>query len=327
MQPVRIASAICLSLCISVPAFAESFEGFLGDFPIWLDVDSPAGDGPARGSYFYKKVGTPIPLEGERTAGKLVLREKDAKGKVTGVFECSWQGKGLAGEWGKPGAKKRLPVRLPRTDPAYRKHAVHKFSDLELLEEGNLAEEIASMSGEGSDGPPVVEILYDQRNILSVEVSWSAMGAYPTWGAYRYLFDLKRRKQVSIWDEIDAAGLKKIWKVLGPGLDAELKEGRRGYSDSEWVEVLENRFEGEDWDEPGKKLEGIFSASHTVPVPDAFSDCYLDSATFHFKKSDWFGFPHVIRAMDLTVDIPMPIAELATYLKPGSFLRNLVREP
>jgi hypothetical protein len=327
MHPVRIVFAICVSLSLWVPAFSESFEGFLGGFPIWMDLSLPAGDGPARASYFYKKVGAPILLEGERSGGKLILREKDAKGRVTGVFECSWQEKDLAGDWEKPGAKKRLPVRLARTDTAYKAHAVHRFADLKLLEEGNLAKAIGSWDGEGSDGPAEVTYLYDRRNILSVEVSWSGMGAYPVSGSDRYLFDLKRRKQVSIWDEIDAAGLKRIWKVLGPKLDAELKEGRRGFSDSEWVEALAKPDEAENWDEPGKKLDGIFSASHTMPAPGAFSDCYLDSADFHFHTSNWFGFPHVIQNMDVTVEIPMPLAELATYLKPGSFLRALVREP
>lgn len=329
MVPVRIVLGFGISLLFLASAFGESFEGFIGDHPIWMDLTLPAQDGPVQGSYFYKKVGTPIPLKGEKRGDKLKLDEKDTRGKVTGTFACAFQGRGLAGTWGKPGAKKGLAVRLPITDPAYKAHAVHKFTDLKLLEEGTLAESIASFIGDDTSNHIEVDYLYDQRNILSVDIGWSGMGAYPVSGTTHYLFDLKRRKQVSIWDEIDAAGLKRIWKVLGPKLDAELKDHRKAFPDSEWVSALRKPDEEEegDWEDPGKKLDGIFSVSRTVPAPGLFNAGYLDSTTFHFVSSDWFRFPHVIQAMDVYVGIPMPITELVTYLKPGSFLRNLVREP
>lgn len=327
MHPIRIVSAICSSIFLTLSAFAESHEGFLGDIPIWMDLALPAQDGPLKGSYFYKKVGTPIALEGEKAGAKLSLREKDGKGKVTGAFALVWKGKDLAGDWGKPGAKKRLEVRLPLTDPAYKQHAVHRFSDLKLLEEGNLAATIAELGGEGSDGPPEIGFLYDQRNILSVEVSSCGTGAYTTCTTNRYLFDLTRKKQVSLWDEIDAAGLKRLWKILGPKLDAELKEQRAGFSDSEWVDVLGERIDPEAED-PVKVLDGIFSASHSKPAPGVFDGCYLDSASVHFASDrPWFGFPHVIQDHDVTVHITMPIGEFAQYVKPGSFLRNLVKQP
>jgi hypothetical protein len=323
-----IPTACCLVSAHTTP-FADSFEGFLGDYPIWMDLALPVKDGPVAGTYFYKKVGTTIALEGEAKGGKLVLREKDAKGKVAGAFACAWMGKDLAGDWGKPNAKQRMSVKLAATDPAYKAHAVHKFDAL-LLEDGTtLAATIKSLNAEeGSDGPAQVTFHYDQRNILSVEVSSCGTGAYTTCSSERYLFDLVRKKEVSIWDEIDAAGMKKLWKKLGPQLDSSLKDQRKGFSDSEWTEVLMKSDEPE-WEDPEKELNQRFSWPGTTPSPGTFDGSYLDSATFHFApaESGWFHFPHVIRNMDLYIEIPMPIPELVKYLKPGSFLRNLVKNP
>ena len=56
---------------------------------------------------------------------------------------------------------------------------------------------------------------------------------------------------------------------------------------------------------------------------DIGNNFYIKNGYLCIKIDDYFGFPHVIQAMDVTVTIEISFPELMSYLNPDSILKNL----
>jgi hypothetical protein len=97
---------------------ARDFAGRLGKEAIALRFEVHGSD--VRGSYLYKSIGTPIPLEGTRAGGVLRL-EEHVGGQPTGHLELAadpavgdWA---LSGTWTAPGGRRKLSVELEEGPP------------------------------------------------------------------------------------------------------------------------------------------------------------------------------------------------------------------
>lgn len=327
---MKVPALFLLACLLGRPLFAESFEGVIGTFPVWVDLKLPEKTGPVSGSYFYKKAGISIRLQGERDSLGLALKEFDRKGNVAGVFECWMAGDSLGGLW----SGKRKPVQyrvaLSRTDPNYKKNAGYKYGELMTANETTLEEEIKSCSGEGFTSEPETFVLYDRKNILSVGIGWSSMGAYPDEGVDYHLFDLRTKREISIWSEFDAPGKRKLYQVLVPRVEEFLKRMRTAYPDSEWMEALPGGGPEGVARDTARVLDTFFSLRDTAESVDGrLTVCYLtaDSVFLDTPGHGYFGFPHVIQAMDASLGIAFSFAEFDGFLKPSSVLKNLAKSP
>lgn len=110
--------------------------GSVGDLPVTMELIreqqlfSYAGAPLYRGYYYYHKIGTPIPLNGDLDSiGQLVLTEGSDGEGVTGIFIGQWSPEGtFSGVWQTPDGARRLDFRLEATGQAVQLRAVH-FAD------------------------------------------------------------------------------------------------------------------------------------------------------------------------------------------------------
>ncbi len=79
----QLVSLLLLIFTTISSADMVSYEGFIGDYPVWLDIDTTCGE--ISGEYFYRNIGTPIALSGERVGDSLFLEERVCD-SVTGVL-------------------------------------------------------------------------------------------------------------------------------------------------------------------------------------------------------------------------------------------------
>lgn len=100
---------------------SKSFTGTIGE-TLQLQMKLLREGDRITGSYFYKKVGTPIAISGTVDKnGQVVIEEFDTGGKQTGAFKGTWKEdeEGLiviAGNWTKPNGDKKTPFSL-REEP------------------------------------------------------------------------------------------------------------------------------------------------------------------------------------------------------------------
>lgn len=92
---------------ISAQTETKIFNGYLSALPIQMTLTK--NNGKLTGSYFYKRVGKELKLDGTINAdGIFTLKELDPNGKTTGEFSGKWadeasaNGIALEGDWHKP---------------------------------------------------------------------------------------------------------------------------------------------------------------------------------------------------------------------------------
>lgn len=324
----RTLQATSLLLLFASRLFAASFEGFLGELPIWVDLDLPAQGGAVSGSYFYKKVGTPIPLKGTRTGPKVDLREFGKKDKATGFFACTLQVEGMVGQWGKKVGEGNHEVRLFKANPEWRKHAQgQSFKNLTLANGSSLEAEIRKYSEDGYTDHEV-SYTFNRKNVLSVAVQWSSMRAYPNFGIDYFLFDLITKEEIKLWDEIDPKALPKLNKRLAPEIEAFLRDLRKDQTDSAWLDILE--LPPHKQDETGKALSDFFSKGPAdESLEDRFNGSYVTEGGVIFTDAGhgYLGLPHAVEAMDRKLEISLSSQEFDAYLRPTSVLKILAKAP
>jgi hypothetical protein len=105
---------------LTMNIFGQSYEGYIGDFPIWFEIDKPAKNGELKGSYFYKNQFIPIILKGNKIGNQINLSEYNRSGKKTGVFVVTYNPDSLIGKWSNANGSASYTVLLGKTDSKYK---------------------------------------------------------------------------------------------------------------------------------------------------------------------------------------------------------------
>jgi hypothetical protein len=327
MKRISLTVIPFLALSAFSRGHAEPYEGLLqlenSAAPIWMEMGLPSGDGPVSGSYFYKRIGKEIPLQGSKQGQALRLSEKGPKGAITGTFAFAVHGDSLVGGWKSPKDTTTRPVRLVRADPAYKRYAViPKPGELRLAEGKTLADAIREYTEGDEKNKPWIEWHLCRKGVLSLSYNWEFTGAYSTNGSIVYTFDLATRKEIVLDSQIQPAKLKAFDKLIHDGIQSDLTECRKAVSDSEWNEVLADKLESDTGD-AATALDRCFRLE---------SYCNRGSSEYYFTEngleywfSDFFQFPHVIQSMDCSSQVAIPYADLKKFLRPGSPLLRFAR--
>jgi len=89
-----------------------------------------------------------------------------------------------------------------------------------------------------------------------------------------------------------------------------LDTARSNYKVEEWVDAFGDR----------KTYEDSFRV--TEVKESVFDNYYIRNGFIYIQIDDYFGFPHAIQAMDLTIVIEIPYSEFESYLNNESVLRK-----
>jgi hypothetical protein len=315
-KSVFLLAALFLLYFSVVGIQAQSYEGYIADYPVWVDLTIPTLGGALNGSYFYKKNGGSIALVGTKTGRALNLIEKDKKQEVTGIFICTDSDDSITGNWKKNNeTSSPLLVRLYKTDPAYKKFAIiPKPEDLffskdsyYMSEEDETLESILGNS-ESLHNSAVehcytdIEYLFVQKNIFSIRVNWSCPGDPIPSHQYR-AFNLMTNKEMVLWKEIARGKLSVFKKYLYQKVQPEIKEWL-----SEFPEMAGTL----------KRQPILINQNRGVII-------YVANNNLHFVIDGYYGFGQASKALDFYCDISIPPQDLVKYLKPTSILRNLAK--
>ncbi|MEI7492398.1 MAG: hypothetical protein WCK92_13435 [Bacteroidota bacterium] len=293
-------------------SLAQSYEGYIaGNLPVWADLNIPATEGSVSGAYFYKKDGGVIPLSGTVSAKKILLNETNKDGACTGMFTLTDFGDSVSGTWNKPNSTKMSSVRLYKTDVSFKTYAkIPDAAKLNLSGGKTLNDELAEYKSEGSKKPKLV-YLFAEKNILSTSFDWEYMGPYLSTGTIYHTFDLTNNKEISFLNEIDPSRLSTLKDKLKTLLQIELDDHRKLYKEQEWIDAFGDK----------ETYENAFKLSE--PGDNLFEIYYLKHGALTIVIDNYFAFPHVIEAMDISFVWKLPFTDLGSYLKDNSILRNL----
>ena len=317
---------LLLTLSLFSPLFAASYQGSIGSYPIWIDIGISAQDGRIEGSYFYEKTGISIPLEGTQKGNSITLTEHDDQGKVTGQFICSINGNEMAGTWTRESGKKRLKVMAKECTSQALKDSQQEAQlnayDLELLNSTYPVEE-------EDDNECITSVItYDFKNryirSLHLDASYSC-GAYPSGQSVCKTYETQTKKDIDFWQEIDPKRIEALKVFLTKETQKKLIECRTEYADSEWINIFSNSSyslvsEAELETDPEKALDKIFTVNDVVTMMNEF---YITSEGVRLGRCGYFGFPHVIMAMDFCGYVDLSSKTLDQYLKFDSILKKI----
>ncbi|MCX6286894.1 MAG: hypothetical protein NTY96_07255 [Bacteroidetes bacterium] len=293
-------------------SLAQSYEGYIaGNLPVWADLNIPPTDGSVSGTYFYKKDGGSIPLTGSVKGKQIILNEMNKDGACTGIFTCVNFTDSITGTWNKPDNTKMSSVRLYKTDVFFKTYAKIPDAGKLMLSGGrSLNDELKEYTNEGSKKPKLV-YLFAEKNILSTSFEWEYMGPYLSTGTVYHTFDLSNNKEISLLNEIDPGRLSALKNKLKTLILKELDEHRKKYKVQEWIDAFGDK----------ETYENAFKLSE--PGDNLFENYYLKRGVLIVVIDNYFAFPHVIEAMDLSFVWKLSFPETGLYLKDNSILKNL----
>jgi hypothetical protein len=306
---------------------ADPFEGYIYlqyyCAPIWVDVNIPTGDGPISGSYFYKHVGKPISLTGERRADTLHATETDSKGAVTGTFTCIIHRDSMVGTWVGPKEIHASRVLLFKAEPTDKKFSVLPKADkLKLATGGTLADRIKEYSSEDGSNNGSVEVGVCRKGIYSVSYYWEYDGGGdpPSSARISHTFDLASRKEIVLNSEIEPKRRREFYSRNHAKIQSELSALRKEHSDSEWIEALGNRMQKIPGS-PDSALDKCFQLNGPCNTSVADYTFYENGLEYGF--TDFFSFTANTRPWEFTSHITIPYAELKRDLRRKSRLLRL----
>jgi len=297
--------------CLKIST-AQSYEGYISEnLPVWVDLNIPTNDGSFSGTYFYKKDGGSIPLLGTVKGNQIILNETNKDGICTGIFTCINFGDSITGNWKKPNSTKLSFVKLYKTDVFFKTYAKIPTAGKLILSNGKtLNEELTEFTNEGSNKPKLVYI-FAEKNILSTSFEWEYMGPYLSSGTVYHTFDLTKNKEISLLNEINPAKLSALKSKIKIVIQKELNEHRKNYTEKEWIDAFGDK----------ETYENSFKLSEAGD--NLFENYYLKTSVLTVVIDYYFGFPHVIQAMDFSVEWKLSFPEIGLYLKENSILNNL----
>jgi len=305
---------LVLFLIAGYPAIlkGQSYEGYIGDnIPVWFTLSSGTTDAVLYGSYFYKKNGDTISISGSLKGNNIILNEKNKDGLITGIFTCMNFNDSITGNWKKPNGDKLLHVKLYRVNQSFKTCARIPAADKLILIQGNtLNDELKDYAGD-SGKPPKLRYNFAEKCIVSTCFDWEYIGPYLSTGTIHHTFNLTSNKEIALLKEIDPAKLPLLKNKMKSRIQNALDSAKNNYSVQEWIDAFGDR----------KTYEDSFRVSEIKE--NAFDNYFIRNGFMYIRIDDYFAFPHVIQAMDVTISIEIPFAELGSYLNDSSVLKNL----
>jgi hypothetical protein len=291
-------SIILLVSIIFNNTYAQSYEGTIEDtYFIWMDLSSPNTNGQISGSYFYKNKFTPILLVGKKTSDKIVLEERNKSNIVTGRFSLTDYGDSLWGEWKNPTGTKHFYVKVYKTNPIYKPQ--------EKIDMGYCNVD----SSDGYVTTTSKRLVFARKGILTYCYCTSTEGgAYPT-GECSYSTDA-----VNIWEEIDENKVPALKTILNNHIQDCLNDIKKRNSPC-FTNMIDSTNTWDSiftWKDDGSREISSFH--------------YIDNDGLKFYYYDYFHFPHVCLADELSCEIIIPFNKLKEYLKPTSVLMRFVEK-
>jgi hypothetical protein len=310
----------------------QTYEGYLvnpadgAKYPIWMEVQ--ANGATLSGSYFYKRVGTAIPLEGTSAGNSRIIKEKDGKGKVTGTFSFSMESLPVRGQWKDAAGKKSLHIELYPVDPSYRAMAVIPKHERLLMADGSsFMDAIKESSSEdvtlGNGKLLKPTFTFARRGFATYTVVWEMMGAYPTTNTDRYVFDIKSSRIINVYEEFDLSKREQFKQLLVSKVAAQLEDHWKTL-DTEGKQVLRDAYATDPY--PGfefgaNNMPNYNKSAQNIEV--LLANAYLTDDGVVFSTTRFYDFPHAIQVYDAFVEVVIPYGECAKYLSPGSELLRL----
>jgi hypothetical protein len=172
------------------------------------------------------------------------------------------------------------------------------------------------------------EITYDftNRYIRSLQLCANySCGAYPSGQSVCKNYDAQTKKDIDFWQEIDPKRIEELKVFLTKETQKKLIECRTEYADSEWINIFSNSSyslvsESELETDPENALDKIFTVNDVVTMMNEF---YITSEGVRLGRCGYFGFPHVIMAMDFCGYVDLSPKALDQYLKFDSILKKI----
>jgi hypothetical protein len=348
MSPPYCPSAILALLLALVPASAHtavreqtneqpmSFQGSIAGAEVWMDIRVPSSDGQVSGSYFYVKHGKVIQLSGTRKGQSLVLEER-YKNAITGTMNLEHSTGStyavtkpgqlvsvvlLSGTWRSPSNGKTQPVEFSQSDPTFKACVRARAESFSMVQGGSFGHELDShavVDSQGTDDTsetlgarPGYEISFCRRRLLGIIFQWShpiPQRLDPDVGTVSRTFDMKKRKEVDLWAEIDPSKAEPFAAAITASLQSALADIRATASDEQWQEVR------------GFFLDSAFDVKSTSEM-----DFYLDEDGIKVGSWDYFGLSldvALAHGVQREVFVSMPFSEVRQYLKKESVLMDL----
>ncbi|MDO1447701.1 hypothetical protein Q0590_15630 [Rhodocytophaga aerolata] len=319
-------------------SFSKTFYGKIdGNYDITLNLTRQGKQ--LSGTYFYNKVKQPISLSGElNEEGTLFLKETDAKGNVTGIFEGTLVANSeLTGHWRKPDSSKQLPFfvkenstanstagveiteysfsvqgtdnrladfSFPRVQGKHTSQVVTKMN--EQLSIQNLTDDteeaIKKNFAECACGlvNSSYVINYNKHGMLSLTVVNEWLGAYSSFSSKYFNFNTQTGELISVDQLFAPAALDELTKLANTILQSRISETKK---------------EVAGMDETEWANELLADKQFTKADLQNFT-LHADGITFYYS----FGFPHAALALEPDGEIYFTYEQLQHFIAPKGLL-------
>ncbi len=325
-----------------------SYEGFIGDYPVWLDIDTTSGE--ISGEYFYRNIGTPIVLIGERVGDSLFLEERVGD-SVTGVWNCLYSGKlesftKINGDW----------INSDTNSIFLCLGTNREYKTSWTLDELPFRGELLICPDEQCGDDDYENYYATSLTFYSEDISEYSVEYRHYSGDWvnRFVYDLQTQNMISIHHELDTVTIDSLYSYLNtliqPSLDAYKSElenlyfidslnrfhssdaPRSSNIDSMWI------YEGTTWNIAGRSGFDLDTINiDSILIADLVANFFIfDSKRvfrgFDFKLLDngvgiklrnYYG---INNADDFGVWGSISYADLDYFLKPNSPLKRLTTE-
>ena len=302
-------------LFVSIFCDAQSYEGYIDlKYPVWADLNFSSNDNNISGTYFYKKMGGDIKIQGTYNGQKIIINEKNKEGVITGTFNLNNFNDSIIGTWKKNGSNKFLNVKLFKTNPDFKQFAIFPKNDKLILNDGTtLQYSLNSSKSETDNKVPKLEILYAEKNILSTSFNQEIMYNFRNIGGPIFqTFNLISKREIKLTNEIAPEKLQMFKQRLLEMTKQQLAEHRKNISEEEWMTAY------------GNDKDALEASFNKIEIDNNKIDFYYikNNHLIIFMQS-FLGLPTYSMALDLDIELDFSPSEIKKYLKVNSILNNL----
>jgi hypothetical protein len=302
-------------LFVSIFCSAQSFEGYIDQkYPVWVDLNFSSNDNNISGTYFYKKMGGDIKVQGTYNGQKIIINEKNKEGAITGTFKLNNYNDSIIGTWKKNGSNKLLDVKLFKTNPDFKQFAIIPKNDKLILNDGTtLHYTLNNAKSETDKKGPKLEILYAEKNILSTSFNQEIMYNYRNIGGLVFnTFNLVSKKEIKLTNEIAPEKFQMFKTKLLEMIKQQLMEHRKSISEEEWMSAY------------GNDKDALEAAFNKIEIDNNIIDIYyIKNNHIIIYMQRFLGLPTYAMALDLDIELDISPSEIKKYLKSNSILNNL----
>ncbi len=302
-------------------------NGVVKLLPIWASLNKSETSDSVTGTYFYRKVGKGISLNGMLSSDTLKMTEISA-GKVTGIFSGTDYKDSVVGEWKASSESKGYPFVLYSAKPEnkpYAKFVSEKLlvTECEYIDSTMPLKTLLAGSPKNSEfgnyeSEGELSYLFCRNNVLAATVMKSYTTADVT---FNLMFDLKSGHQLIIKNEIDPAKMAQFETLLKSKIQQKLTEEKKT------IDVYDDNFitaiSGSIGDIEDLSNQQIIDKAFIVGDVSGFNEYSLNGKGLNLTISGYFGLPRYTQCYDIYLDIIVPFSELNAYLKQSSPLMNV----